>query len=69
MPLDYFVECPVHRMVPDAGIEIHPLGAAVHEECAATIRSHAEGVPVGGIERSEFYSAAEAIDSVSFPAR
>jgi len=59
MPLDYFVDSPVHRMVPDKGIQIHPLGTEVHEECAKTIHQHATGITIGAIERTDFYPAAE----------
>jgi len=46
-------------MVPDKGIQIHPLGTEVHEECAKTIHQHATGITIGAIERTDFYPAAE----------
>ena len=52
MPLDLFVDAPVHHMVPSEGVELPESGAECHEDGIAAIEKHCPGVR-GGNSRPE----------------
>ena len=59
LPLDLFVDTPVHHMVPSDGVELPASGAECHGDAIAAVERHCPGVRVGTIERFAFYEAAK----------
>ena len=40
LPIDAFIDEPLHHMSPSPGIELHPAGAEVHSAAKAAVAKH-----------------------------
>ena len=59
LPLDYFVNVPVHYMAPSHGLQLPPEGEQVLLESKHAIRQQAPDVTMEPVERISFYEQAK----------
>ena len=60
LPIDAFIDEPLHHMSPSPGIELHPAGAEVHAAAKAAVGKHST-IQFAPLERFAFYETARKV--------
>ena len=60
LPIDAFIDEPLHHMSPSPGIELHPAGAEVHAAAKAAVAKHC-AIKFAPLERFAFYETSRKV--------